>query len=114
MEVYTQKPVLLSSTELLEVPKGNYIEMHFNMFTSVPLPCLHDTYLEVRDGHNQSANLLAIFCGNHVTGFVRSSGHYMWLKLSSERRRYEFERSYLGKAINEAGEYCLNYCICLY
>lgn len=111
---FPQQPVPLFSTGILEVPKGHYVEMHFNMSTSVALPCLYDTYLEVRDGHDQSADLLAIFCGNHITGIVRSSGHYMWLNFLPDRSRNYFEGYYLGKAKNETGEYYLNYCIFLY
>ncbi|KAJ7376916.1 G2F domain, partial [Desmophyllum pertusum] len=48
--------------KLLQVPKGQYVEMAFylreSQYLSSLAPCIDDEFLEVRDGHNQSANLL--------------------------------------------------------
>ncbi|KAJ7385622.1 hypothetical protein OS493_015210 [Desmophyllum pertusum] len=100
VEVYPQQTVpWFPSTKVLNVPKGHYVEMNFTMQSYSSSPCLADEYLEVRDGDNQSANLLGIFCGNHVTGVVRSSGHNMWLQFSPYPG-YQFGASYSGKPIN--------------
>ncbi|KAJ7385624.1 hypothetical protein OS493_015212, partial [Desmophyllum pertusum] len=99
VEVYPQQT---ASTKILNVPKGHYVELNFTMQSDsfYLTPCLDGIYLEVRDGDKQSANLLGIFCGNHVTGVtVRSSGHNMWLQFSPYRG-YQFGASYSGKAIN--------------
>ena len=69
------------------------------------LPCVHNEYLEIRDGHNQSANVLGVHCGEYVTGVVRSSGRNMWLKFSPRRYRYTLHALYRGKAFNETGKY---------
>ena len=45
-------------------------------------PCYLDVYFEIRDGLNQSANLVGLFCDFHNKGYVfRSSGRHMWLNL---------------------------------
>ncbi|PFX14309.1 Tolloid-like protein 1 [Stylophora pistillata] len=70
------------SSQLLQAPKGNYLVLNFTMETSFPIPCIYDMYLEVRDGYNKSANLLGRFCGEKVSGIVRSSGQNLWLRFS--------------------------------
>ena len=70
-------------------------------------PCAKEEYLEIRDGRNQSANLLGVFCGNEVTSIQRSSGRSMWLKFSP-MRRYGFGDNdfyYSGKTLNETSKY---------
>ncbi|KAJ7378871.1 hypothetical protein OS493_020476, partial [Desmophyllum pertusum] len=102
VEVYLQQPVpWFDPTKVLNVSKEHYVEMNFTMQSDYfyLTPCLDGIYLEVRDGDKQSANLLGIFCGSHVTGVVRSSGHNMWLKFSPHRG-YKFGAFYSGKAIN--------------
>ena len=67
-------------------------------------PCLDGIILEVRDGNYESANVLAIFCGDYQTGRVRSSGRYMWLKLP-ETFPSVFDASYTGKLDDVTGTY---------
>lgn len=69
-------------------------------------PCADEEYLEIRDGLNQSANLLGVFCGDDVTGIQRSSGRSMWLKFSHERRYWFGDNDfyYSGKTLNETGK----------
>ena len=80
------------------------------MLTSLkvsPTPCIEEQFLEVRDGHNESANLLGIFCGGYTTAVVRSSGRYMWLKLSPGSR-YALVAYYSGKVMSRTGTYLLD------
>ena len=94
------------SSQVLRDPKGNYVEMNFTM-SSVwfsPTPCIDDIYLEVRDGYDQSANLLGVFCGTYVAGIVRSSGQNMWLRKTDEFY-YQFRGSYTHKTANITGKY---------
>ncbi|KAJ7376912.1 hypothetical protein OS493_031503 [Desmophyllum pertusum] len=91
-----QKVPWFDKDKLLQVPKGQYVEMTFEMDSRYSfLSCIDDEYLEVRDGHNQSANLLGTFCCEdyyvYLKGVVRSSGRYMWLKFSPVSSRYYFE-----------------------
>ena len=79
------------------------MELNFTLVTRNPTPCIDDMYLEVRDGHNKSANLLGVFCGARISSTVRSSGHYMWLKFS-RRHFYRFRGKYSGKAANITGK----------
>ena len=94
------------STELLQVPKGHYVEMNFTMKNYFASPCLDDVYLEIRDGYNKSANLLGKFCEMHISSIVRSSGPNMWLKYSSPYSDW-FSGKYRGKAANITGKYCV-------
>ena len=109
-QVYLQGvPVDFDTTQLLQVRKGQYVEISFSMrrYSNPPgVPCADDEYLEIRDGYNQSANLLGVFCGSRVTGFrLRSSGQNMWLKFSPQRRYRLYNSYYRGKAQNETGKY---------
>ena len=94
------------ATTLLQVPKGNYVEMDFTIYRFVKrsslVQCTDDEFLEVRDGRNESANLLGIFCELGTKGVVRSSGRYMWLKFSTDRG-YNLFAYYSGKVMNETG-----------
>ena len=68
------------------------------------VPCADEEYLEIRDGYNESANLLGVFCGWDVPDVIqRSSGHNMWLKFSPQRRYWLLYDSYEGKALNKTG-----------
>ena len=80
--------------------------MNFTMssYWYEPTPCIDDMYLEVRDGSNQSANLLGVFCGAYFAGIVRSSGQNMWLRKTDEFR-HRFRGSYTNKIANITGKY---------
>ena len=92
------------NTRVLSAPKGNYVELTFTMRSSswAPRPCLQDYYLEIRDGSNQSANVLGVFCGDHKTAVVRSSGRYLWLRFFPDRNHL-FSAYYTGRSFNQTG-----------
>ena len=100
------KPLVLS------VPEGHYLELVFEMRASywLRLTCLGGQYFEIRDGNNQSANLLGVFCGDHRTGVVRSSGQYMWLEFFPFNK-YLFTADYIGRSLNETG---MDFCSCIF
>ena len=107
-EVYLRQYIpYFDTTQLLQVKKGQYVEIRFHMYrSSYPpgAPCEDEEYLEIRDGYNQSANLLGVFCGWYVPNVIRrSSGHNMWLKFSPQRRYSFFLDSYEGKALDKTG-----------
>ena len=110
-EVYLRRRIpRFDTTQLLQVKKGQYVEISFDMYRdsdSLGVPCADEEYLEIRDGQNQSANLLGVFCGWYVPDVIRrSSGHNMWLKLSPQRSYWFYFTSYYkGKAQNETGKY---------
>ena len=84
------------------------IELELWMHSDTPgAPCADEEYLEIRDGYNQSGNLLGVFCGRYVPRFkLRSSGQNMWLRFSSNHKyRLWGDRSYEGKALNARGKY---------
>ncbi|KAJ7375208.1 hypothetical protein OS493_001951 [Desmophyllum pertusum] len=91
------------TTRLLRVPKERYVEMAFIMRCTALQCCIDDEYLEVRDGHNQSANLLGTFCGRStshiIQGVIRSSGRYMWLKFSPDSSRYLYYFYYKARSV---------------
>ncbi|PFX14711.1 hypothetical protein AWC38_SpisGene21113 [Stylophora pistillata] len=92
------------TTQLLQVEKGQHVEIRFSIYTSYwpRAPCADEEYLEIRDGHDQSANLLGVFCERITPHFTRrSSGHNMWLRFSSQHPYWFWNSSYEGKAINE-------------
>ena len=99
------------STQLLQAPKGHYVELNFTLKTSYPYPCIDDLYLEVRDGYNESSNLLGVFCGRNISGIVRSSGQNLWLRKSDKFNfpwlHNIFSGSYSNKTANTTGEYWL-------
>lgn len=68
-------------------------------------PCADEEYVEIRDGYNQSANLLGVYCGRVTPYFtLRSSGHNMWLRFSPQRRYwFWWDLDYEGKERNETG-----------
>ena len=69
-------------------------------------PCLDGIYIEIRDGLNQSANLLGILCEALTKERVfRSSGHNMYLKVHRNRafiERYS-QINYTAKPMNITG-----------
>ncbi|PFX13920.1 hypothetical protein AWC38_SpisGene21961 [Stylophora pistillata] len=72
-----------TSSQVLQAPKGHYVELNFTLETSDEIPCIDDDmYLEFRDGYDGSANLLGRFCGRNISGIVRSSGQNLWLRKS--------------------------------
>ena len=86
----------------LSVARGHYVELNFTIRGKFPHQCLWGFNLEIRDGSNQSTNLLGEFCGDYVTGVVRSSGRYMWLKFI-RKELYNFAVFYTGRSISETG-----------
>ena len=98
------------TTHRLQVEKGKYVEIVLRFylpFDSPGEPCVDEEYLEIRDGYNQSGNLLGVFCGREVPRFkVRSSGQNMWLRFSPlHRYRLSWPRFYEGKALNAKCKY---------
>ena len=92
------------STRVLSAPKGHYVELKFTMRSTWrnPRPCLRDNYLEIRDGNNRSANVLGVFCGDHETAVVRSSGRYLWLSFFPDNRN-DLRAEYSEKPFNQTG-----------
>ncbi|XP_022807215.1 uncharacterized protein LOC111344265 [Stylophora pistillata] len=86
----------------LSFQKGNYVELNFTIhsWSWVSEPCVQGYYLEIRDGINQSANVLDVFCGDHKTAIVRSSGRYMWLRFFPSRE-YDFRAYYRARSFNQ-------------
>ena len=75
-------------------------------YESPEAPCADEEYLEIRDGYNQSGNLLGVFCGRYVPRFkLRSSGQNMWLRFSPRRRHQLWTRYYEGKVLNATCKY---------
>ncbi|CAH3158165.1 unnamed protein product, partial [Pocillopora meandrina] len=99
LEVHLQRAVpRFHSSILLQVPKGHYVELNFTMESSSLTPCIYDEYMEVRDGYNESANLLGVFCGRNISVIVRSSGHNLWIRKSAYY--FRFRGSYTNKRLN--------------
>ena len=96
------------TTHRLQVEKGKYVEIELRFYLpldSPGAPCADEEYLEIRDGYNQSGNLLGVFCGRYISGVtVRSSGHNVWLRFSPHRRHRQWS-SYEGKALNATCKY---------
>ena len=76
------------------------------------LPCFLGIYFEIRDGLNQSANLLGILCGAFIKERVfRSTGHNMYLKFHKHPPLNEghFHINYKAKPMNITGlKYFIN------
>ena len=68
-----------------------------------PRPCLQDNYLEIRDGNDRSANVLGVFCVDHKTTVVRSSGRYLWLGFFHDYSIYLIAE-YSEKSFNQTGK----------
>lgn len=107
-EAYSRYIPNFDTTHRLQVEKGRYgeIELGFYLPSDSPgAPCADEEYLEIRDGYNQSGNLLGVFCGRYIRDVtVRSSGHNVWLRFSPHRRHQQWS-SYEGKVLNATGEY---------
>ena len=109
-EVYSRYIPDFDTSHRLQVEKGQYVEIKLELYTpldSLGAPCADEEYLEIRDGYNQSGNLLGVFCGRYVPRFkLRSSGQNMWLRFSSNHRYWlTYDSSYEGKALNVRGKY---------
>ena len=107
-EVYSRDIPDFDTTHRLYVEKGQYVEIELDLWLDYNLtgaPCADEEYFEIRDGYNQSGNLLGAFCGRYISGVtVRSSGHNVWLRFSPHRRHWQ-RSSYEGKALNATGKY---------
>ncbi|XP_022810274.1 inactive serine protease PAMR1-like [Stylophora pistillata] len=96
-EVYSRQYTMrdFDTTQVLQVEKGQYVEIRFGIWKASwsGAPCADEEYLEIRDGYNQSANLLGVFCGMNTPFFtLRSSGHNMWLRFSPQHGyRFKFD-----------------------
>ncbi|CAH3139397.1 unnamed protein product, partial [Pocillopora meandrina] len=98
VEVRLQRVVpSFDSTQLLQAPKGHYVELNFTLKTSYPAPCIDDMYLEVCDGYNESSNLLGVFCGRNISSTVRSSGQNLWLRKSDKFNHEWFHNNFSVK-----------------
>ena len=63
LEVRLQRVVpRFYSSILLQAPRRHYVELNFTMQSSYLTPCIGDEYIEVRDGYNESANLVVYWC----------------------------------------------------
>ena len=107
-QVYSRQDIPdFDTTQLLTVQKGHYVEIRFNRWIPYRLPgapCADEEYLEIRDGSDQSANLLGVFCGRYVYVTLRSSRRNMWLRFSPHHR-YKLQYAYFkGKALNATGK----------
>ena len=93
-------------SHVLSAPKGHYVELNFTMrsYSWAPRPCLQDYYLEIRDGNNQSANVLGVFCGDHKAAVVRSSRRYLqlWFRFFPFCR-YNLNAYYTRSSFNQSG-----------
>ena len=89
--------------KFISVPRGHYVELNFTIRSCFPETCLWGFNLEIRDGSNQSTNLLGEFCGDYGTGVVRSSGRYMWLKFIRTNFYNYISIFYIARSINETG-----------
>ena len=110
-EVYSRQRIPdFDTTQRLQVERGKYVEIELRFYLPLDLPgapCADEEYLEIRDGYNQSGNLLGVFCGRYVPHFtLRSSGQNTWLRFSSNHRyRLFYPRYYEGKALSATGKY---------
>ena len=109
-EVYSRQRIPdFDTTHHLQVEKGKYVEIELGFYLhsdSPGAPCADEEYLEIRDGYNQSGNLLGVFCGRDVPRFkLRSSGQNMWLRFSPRHRYQLWRRYYEGKVLNAACKY---------
>ena len=109
-EVYSRDIPDFDTSQRLHVKKGQYVEIELDLWLDYTLPgapCADEEYLEIRDGYNQSGNLLGVFCGRYVPHFtLRSNGQNTWLRFSfNHRYRLFYPRYYEGKALSATGKY---------
>ena len=110
-EVYSRYIPDFDTTYRPQVEKGQYVEIELGLWMdpdSPRAPCADEEYLEIRDGYNQSGNLLGVFCGRYVPRIkLRSSGKNMWLRFSSGHGYVLTYNTYEGKVLNVTGKYLL-------
>ena len=111
-EVYSRQRIpYFDTTHRLQVEKGKYVEIELGLemdYESPEAPCADEEYLEIRDGYNQSGNLLGVFCGRYIPRIkLRSSGKNMWLRFSSHHGYVLTYNTYEGKVLNVTGKYLL-------
>lgn len=103
-EVYSRYIPDFNTTYRPQVEKGQYVEIELGLWMdpdSPRTPCADEEYLEIRDGYNQSGNLLGVFCGRYVPRIkLRSSGKNMWLRFSSHHGYVLTYNTYEGKVLN--------------
>ena len=108
-EAYSRDIPDFDTTHRLRVEKGQYVEIELGLWIhpdTPGVPCADEEYLEIRDGYNQSGNLLGVFCGRDVPRFkLRSSGQNMWLRFSPRHRYQLWYRYYEGRALNAKCKY---------
>ena len=108
-EAYSRDIPDFDTTHRLQVEKGRYVEIELGlwMHPDTPgVPCADEEYLEIRDGYNQSGNLLGVFCGRDVPRFkLRSSGQNMWLRFSPRHKYHLWYKYYEGRALNATCKY---------
>ncbi|BFZ22426.1 hypothetical protein BsWGS_25465 [Bradybaena similaris] len=75
---------LTNCTWVIEVPVGNTINVSFAAFQLENHPnCQHDV-LQIRDGGDSGARVLANLCGDHLPDPLQSTGHLMWLNFITD------------------------------
>ena len=91
----------------ITVPEEHYVEITITFRVDKGFfNCLFGIYIEIRDGLNQSADLLGILCKAFTKERVfRSSGHNMYLKFHKHTRIGEgaFHINYTAKPMNITG-----------
>lgn len=91
----------------ITVPEEHYVEMTITFRSDFGfLLCFVGIYFEVRDGLNQSANLLGVICEAYTKEHAfRSSGQNMYLKLHGGLHKSLFHINYTAKPMNITGFY---------
>ncbi|NXH11671.1 CUBN protein, partial [Bucco capensis] len=78
-------PPHLDCVWTIAAPNGRAVELQFeDQFYIEPSPNCRSSSLELRDGADSSAPLLAKLCGDVMPGSQRSSGAIMYLRFSSD------------------------------
>jgi hypothetical protein len=69
----------------ITVPFGFSVTLNFEIFeVSInPPPCQYD-YVEIRDGGDQTSELLGRFCGKTLPGSITSTGNQLFVKFHSD------------------------------
>ena len=90
-------------------PEGHYVELNITFLENYGFlkTCHRGTYLHIRDGVNEAAHLLAVFCEFYKNKeyIFRSSGRHMWLKLYGSYRVHDddFYAKYSVKPVDVTG-----------
>ncbi|KAJ7385570.1 hypothetical protein OS493_015151 [Desmophyllum pertusum] len=103
-ETGTRVTLETDGTRLITVPEGHYVEMTITFPIDHGSVCYLGVYFEIRDGLNQSANLLGVFCGFYKDKeyVFRSSGRHMWLRFHRYHTSNDnsFHVKYTSKQMN--------------